>query len=81
MRAHEPQFNDEPAARVFTKLGGLAPAISTKVRTGRVGDGQRELPAAVVDRMDEIWRREIAEPLGFQSYDALRAALGPLSSR
>ncbi|WP_428264173.1 sulfotransferase domain-containing protein [Haliangium sp.] len=75
MRAHGTQFDDHPTIAAFTKLQGLPPARTTKVRTGRVGDRTRELSPRVVTMLEERWRREIAEPLGLASYEDVRATL------
>ena len=48
---------------------------SSKVRSGRVGDHQRELPADISAEMDAIWREEIEAKLGMASYQALRETL------
>lgn len=74
MRAHERQFDDAPTIAVFTRMDGLPPARTTKVRTGRVGDGA-SLPANLRATLDEVWRREIEAPLGIRSYEEMRARL------
>ncbi|MEM9488884.1 MAG: sulfotransferase domain-containing protein [Myxococcota bacterium] len=75
MSAHGNQFDDGPTTRAFIQELGFPPTNTTKVRAGRVGDGRREVPEPLVAVLDEIWRTEIAGPLGFASYGELRAAL------
>ena len=75
MRAHESQFDDHPTIDAFSELFGFAPARTTKVRAGRVGDRKKELPPALVELLERTWQEEIAGPLGIGSYHELREAL------
>lgn len=75
MRAHARQFDDQPTLTAFMDLLRLPPARATKVRAGRAGDGDLELPPAVLKRLAQRWHEDIAEPLGLASYQALREAL------
>jgi hypothetical protein len=47
------------------------------VRSGQVGEHEGMLSPALNRLLDELWRREIEGPLGFASYQDLRAALTP----
>ena len=74
MRARKDLFDERQMVAATSRLLGVSPdAGTTKVRSGRVGEGVEALPASVVTRLDEAWRREIAGPLGIRSYDELRA--------
>lgn len=75
MRAHARQFDDQPTLTAFMDLLRLPPARATKVRAGRAGDGRVELPPAVLERLAQRWREDIARPFGLESYEALRDTL------
>ena len=76
MKAHERQFDDHLTAAARNAACGLPPdAGSSKVKAGRTGGHAGVLSAAMLDRLNAIWKSEIAEPLGFADYAALRRAL------
>ncbi len=76
MKAHERRFDDHLTAEARNRACGLPPdARSSKVRTGGSGGHAGILSAAMLDRLDALWRREIADPLGIADYAALRRAL------
>lgn len=68
MQAHESQFDDHPATLAFCAMQGLPPARTTKVRTGRVGEGATVLSPEVQSELASWWKREIEQPLGIRSY-------------
>jgi hypothetical protein len=74
MREHERHFDDAPTITAINRRDGLPPARTTKVRSGRVGDGA-SLPSSLRAELDEGWKREIEAPLGIRSYEELRARL------
>jgi hypothetical protein len=74
MLAHEQHFADAPTIKAINQKDGLPPARSTKVRSGRVGDGA-SLSANLRAALDDAWKREIEAPLGIRSYEELRARL------
>lgn len=76
MRAHLDQFDDhELLTRLEKTLDVPRDRRLEKVRAGQIGSGKRELSAEVRSTLDALWKSEIAEPLGFQSYDDLRAKI------
>ncbi|RMD86544.1 MAG: sulfotransferase domain-containing protein [Alphaproteobacteria bacterium] len=76
MKAHERQFDDHLTAEARNAACGLpAAALSSKVRTGRSGGHAGTLGPAIRARLDAIWQSEIASPLGFADYAALRRVL------
>lgn len=76
MQAHRRKFDDHLVQQATNAACGLPPGgESWKVRTGRVGDHERELPRDVRDEMDAVWRREIGARFGLPTYAALRAQL------
>ena len=76
MSAHGSQFDDHLLRDALDDVAGLPPGgDSAKVRTGRVGDHSRELPADISAALDEAWREKIETRFGFASYQALRAQL------
>lgn len=50
-----------------------------KVRSGQVGGSQREFSADTRALLEQIWQREIAAPLGVDSYAQLRAHVADLA--
>lgn len=76
MRIHKRQFDDHLIREARDAVCGLPPGgDSSKVRTGNVGDHNRELSPEVIAELDRRWRDEIEATLEFSSYTALRAAL------
>lgn len=77
MRAHKHQFDDHLLRQTRDAGCGLPPGgDSSKVRTGNVGDHNKELPQDISEALDAVWREEITPALGFPSYAVLRAAVG-----
>jgi len=57
-------------------IAGLPPGSdSAKVRKGQVGEHKKELPTAIADELDQIWREDIETKFGYPTYGALSAAL------
>ena len=87
MRAHKDQFDERQTVEALSRLFGFPrDAGTTKVRSGRAGEGQRTLPADVIARLEEAWRREIEgaarDPFLRRAADALPPApMSRLSSR
>ena len=80
MRRHVAQFDDHPFQREMERAQGLSPGKPLeKVRTGHIGDRDRELSADTRALLDETWKREIAERLGIRSYEQLRAETSALA--
>jgi hypothetical protein len=76
MLAHKDRFDDRLMREHSERKAGLPPGSdSAKVRKGEVGSHWYELPQAISDEMDQIWRAEIEAQLGFPTYQALREAL------
>lgn len=76
MRHHQDKFDEHvQMRRIEERLGLKTGGRASKVRAGRVGDHSQELPASVVQALEERWHKEIGEPLGIASYDELRALL------
>lgn len=77
MRAHETKFDEHPMTAKMALATGMPPvATMSKVRAGRVGDGERAISAETRDRLAKTWAEAIAEPLGIQSYEELRSLVG-----
>jgi hypothetical protein len=74
MLAHRDKFEDASATRAFSRMRGLSPASTAKIRAGRVGDGA-SLSVRLRGALDDAWARELAGPLGLSSYDELRATM------
>ncbi len=76
MRAHDHLFNDHATISVGLRHFRLPDNVfAAKVRAGRTGDGERQLPASVSSKLAELWEREIAVPLNLPSYESLRECL------
>lgn len=76
MKANKEKFNDRLMRELSEKQSGLPPGgDSSKVREGRVGDHKRELSQEIIDELDAIWQKEIAERFGLATYQALQNEL------
>lgn len=77
MRAHARQFDDHLLRDARDAACGLPPGTigGSKVRAGRAGANETELTDAIRAELEAAWQREIAGPLGFADYAALRQAL------
>lgn len=74
MRVHERQFDDHLVRQARDAACGLPPAgVTTKVRTGRVGDHARVLSADIIAALDALWQESLAASFDLHSYEALRA--------
>jgi hypothetical protein len=72
MLAHKDRFDDRLMREHSERVAGLPPGSdSAKVRKGEIGSHWYELPQAISDELDQIWREEIESPLGFPTYGAL----------
>lgn len=75
MSAHQDRFDDIGMRHLSEVRCRLPPGgDSTKVREGKVGESKK-LSAGIIAELDEVWRREIALPLGFKDYASLIASL------
>lgn len=76
MKAHEGQFDDNLIVKARNAPCGIpADASSSKIKTGKVGGHKAVLSAAMVERLDGMWRDVVEPGTGFKNYDELRAAL------
>lgn len=81
MLAYKDRFDDKLMREHSERVAHLPPGSdSAKVRKGEVGSHWYELPPAINDQMDQIWREEIAATLGFPDYDSFRVALTALTA-
>jgi len=74
MLAHRDKFEDASVTKAFSRMRGLSPASTAKIRAGRVGDGAN-LSASLRATLDDAWARELEGPLGLRSYAELRATM------
>ena len=76
MLEHVDRFDDALIARFSAAPGGrMVGGDRAKVRPGTDGDHRSELPAFVAERIDAIWEREIAGPLGIANFKELERML------
>ena len=76
MNAHNRQFDDHLITNVRNAPCGLpVDAVTSKVKTGRVGGSKQLLSAAAHALLDSAWEQTITPELGFINYAELRAAL------
>jgi len=75
MHAHKSKFNDAPTIGPFLRFWGFPQNQTTKVRTGRGGDGAKYLSQKLQQELDRVWETRIAGPLGLRSYEELRTSL------
>jgi hypothetical protein len=81
MKAHKSHFDERLMRERSEKIFGFPPgADTTKVRAGKPGAHIHELPPDLSEEMDSIWRKEIGETLGFDSYSEFRQAVVALKT-
>ena len=76
MQAHRDQFEDHLIRKA--RSGAMRLPLDgqlNKVRNGQVGESITAVPAEIRAELDLIWKQEIAETLGLNSYDDLRQEL------
>ena len=74
-------FDDGMMREMTERRIGLPPSRdSAKVRVGRVGSHERELPSEAVDMLDAAWNETVTPRIGFTNHaeldEALRANAG-----
>jgi hypothetical protein len=75
MLAHKDRFDDALMRELSETKGGLPRGSdSAKVRDSD-GSHSDELPAALSDRIEQLWAERIAPVLGYQSFAELEAQL------
>jgi hypothetical protein len=81
MKAHNSHFDERLMRERGEKVFGFPPGgETTKVRAGKSGAHFEELPPDVSEEMDLIWRKEISDILGFDSYREFRQAVVALKT-
>jgi hypothetical protein len=77
MLTHKGLFDDRMMREMTERRLGLPPdGDSAKVRAGRVGSHEREMPPEAVAMLDAAWNETVTPKLGFRNYAELAAALG-----
>jgi len=79
MLTHKELFDDRLMREMTERRLGLPPnADSAKVRSGRVGSHERELPPEAIDMLNAAWSETVTSKTGFRNYaeldDAVRAS-------
>jgi hypothetical protein len=78
MREHGTKFDDHPLRSKRNPVVNLPPsAVSTKVRSGKVGSHKAALDETMHAHLDALWRELLAPTTGHDSYASLRASLAP----
>ncbi len=76
MQAHKDRFDDRLIRERSVEVSGLpTDSDSAKVRSGRVGESDRELGVNVVAELDRVWRERITAQLGFENYSMMISEL------
>lgn len=76
MLAHKQLFDDRMMREMAERRIGLPPdSDSAKVRVGRVGSHEREMPPEAVDMLDAAWNETVTPKIGFRNYAELDEAL------
>lgn len=76
MLAHKELFDDRMMREMAERRLGLPPGSdSVKVREGRVGSHEGEMPPEAVGMLDLTWREAVTTATGFRTYAELDAAL------
>ena len=69
MKKHASQFDDHLVREARDEICGVpAGGNSSKVRTGSIGDGNRELPADLIEVLNERWEKTMTREFGLASY-------------
>ena len=72
MLEHKDRFDDLLMRLRSETVGGLPTGSdSAKVRKGEVGSHKAELPAEIIEELDQVWDEEITQTLGFADYSEL----------
>jgi hypothetical protein len=78
MQRHMDRFDDRLMRERSVMVAHLPEdSDSAKVGSGQVGKARRKFSPDVIAALDEIWHEQITKELGFQSYEAMIAALEP----
>jgi hypothetical protein len=76
MKQHQDRFDDAMMRRLSEDKAGLPPGSdSTKVRSGKVGDHQKNLTPEILAALDEAWEKEIKPLTGCENYAELISKL------
>ncbi len=76
MQQHKNHFDDKLMRERSTVAAGVpADSDSAKVRSGQVGEAQKQFSTEVMEELDEIWQQQITSELGFESYAQMIASL------
>ena len=76
MSEHNRQFDDHIVRDTRNAACGIPnDGTTSKVKNGNVGDSKLQVPPAILDEFDQIWREEITANFGLASYEDLRQAL------
>lgn len=76
MLAHKHLFDDRMMREMSEQRVGLPPgADSAKVRVGRVGGHECEMPPEAIALLDAAWVETVTPKTGFRHYEELAAAL------
>ncbi len=76
MLRHKDRFDDFLLRKLSEEKAWLpSGSDSSKVSTGKVGSSKLVIGQDVQDEMDDVWRREITETIGYECYEDLCANL------
>jgi len=76
MLHHKDRFDDAMLRELSETKGGLPPGSdSAKVRPGGVEKRSLELPRAIGQEFDDIWRTNVTPKIGFTDFEALEIEL------
>ena len=72
MQQHKNRFDDRLMREFSERVVSLPPGSdSSKVRTGKVGEHAQHFSDELSAEMDAIWQQEIADNLGYRSYQSM----------
>ena len=76
MASQRVHFDDHLMRELTEKVRGIpSGSDSYKIRAKNYGEREQLVTEDVVRALDQIWREEITEPLGFATYDEFRRAV------
>lgn len=76
MNEHNHKFDDHIVRDTRNEVCGIpADGATSKVKSGKVGQGKLQVSKEVMDEFERVWQKEITATLGLQSYEELRQVL------
>jgi hypothetical protein len=76
MNEHNYQFDDHIVRKMRNAVCGIpADGMTSKVKSGNVGESKIHVPEEIMAEFDKIWNEKITADIGLRSYEDLRREL------